>query len=143
MNARPLWGSVVLYFFAALIVVISVYPFLYTVATSLKSGTELFSTSLMPDNPSLNNYITLFKGKQPFGTQLGNSVMVATTTVVLSMLMAVTEPVFIVSSRYADEVAAVSTDIGAVPCIERRPEQRRIERPGITAQIGIRRRRKL
>ena len=45
MNQRPLWGSVVLYFFAALIVVISVYPFLYTVATSLKSGTELFSTS--------------------------------------------------------------------------------------------------
>lgn len=39
------------------------------------------------------------------------------------MLRAVTEPVFIVSSRYADEVAAVSTDIGAVPCIERRPER--------------------
>ncbi len=90
MNARPLWGSVVLYFFAALIVVISVYPFLYTVATSLKSGTELFSTSLMPDNPSLNNYITLFKGKQPFGTQLWNSVMVATTTVAISMFMAIT-----------------------------------------------------
>jgi trehalose/maltose transport system permease protein len=90
MNARPLWGSVVLYFFAALIVVISVYPFLYTVTTSLKSGTELFSTSLMPDNPSLNNYITLFKGKQPFGTQLWNSVMVATTTVAISMFMAIT-----------------------------------------------------
>jgi trehalose/maltose transport system permease protein len=90
MNQRPLWGSVVLYFFATLIVVISVYPFLYTIATSLKSGTELFSTSLMPDNPSLNNYITLFKGKQPFGTQLWNSVMVATTTVAISMFMAIT-----------------------------------------------------
>jgi trehalose/maltose transport system permease protein len=90
MNQRPLWGSVVLYFLAFLIVVISVYPFLYTIATSLKSGTELFSTSLMPDNPSLNNYITLFKGKQPFGTQLWNSVMVATTTVAISMFMAIT-----------------------------------------------------
>jgi trehalose/maltose transport system permease protein len=90
MNQRPLWGSVVLYFFATLIVVISVYPFLYTIATSLKSGTELFSTSLMPENPSLNNYITLFKGKQPFGTQLWNSVMVATTTVAISMFMAIT-----------------------------------------------------
>lgn len=90
MNQRPVWGSVVLYFFAALVVVISVYPFLYTITTSLKSGTELFSTSLLPENPSLNNYITLFNGKQPFGTQLWNSIMVATTTVCISMFMAIT-----------------------------------------------------
>ena len=90
MNQRPLWGSVLLYVCAALVVIVSVYPFLYTVTTSLKTGTALFSTSLLPANPTLQNYITLFQGKQPFGTQLGNSVMVATTTVVLSMLMAVT-----------------------------------------------------
>ena len=90
MNQRPLWGSVLLYVCAALVVIVSVYPFLYTVTTSLKTGTALFSTSLLPANPTLYNYITLFQGKQPFGTQLGNSVMVATTTVVLSMLMAVT-----------------------------------------------------
>ena len=90
MNDRPLWGSIVLYFLAALVVVISVYPFLYTITTSLKSGTELFSTSLLPDHPSLNNYVTLFNGKQPFGTQLWNSIMVATTTVGISMFMAIT-----------------------------------------------------
>ena len=90
MNQRPLWGSVLLYVCAALVVIVSVYPFLYTVTTSLKTGTALFSTSLLPANPTLYNYVTLFQGKQPFGTQLGNSVMVATTTVVLSMLMAVT-----------------------------------------------------
>jgi len=90
MNDRPVWGSVVLYFFAALVVVISVYPFLYTITTSLKSGTELFSTALLPAHPSLNNYVTLFKGKQPFGTQLWNSIMVATTTVGISMFMAIT-----------------------------------------------------
>lgn len=33
MNERPLWGSIVLYFFAALVVVVSVYPFLYTITT--------------------------------------------------------------------------------------------------------------
>ena len=90
MNQRPLWGTVALYFFAALVVVFAVYPFLYTIATSLKSGTELFSTSLLPRNASLNNYITLFKGKQPFGAQLWNSVMVAGTTVCISMFMAIT-----------------------------------------------------
>ena len=90
MNQRPLWGSIVLYLFAALVVVVSVYPFLYTITTSLKTGTELFSTSLFPSAPTLQNYITLFKGKQPFGTQLGNSILVATVTVTISMLMAIT-----------------------------------------------------
>lgn len=90
MNQRPLWGSIVLYLFAALVVVISVYPFLYTITTSLKTGTELFSTALFPSAPTLQNYITLFKGKQPFGTQLGNSILVATVTVTISMLMAIT-----------------------------------------------------
>ncbi len=90
MNKRPLWGSIAIYFFAFLVVVISVYPFLYTVTTSLKTGTALFSTSLLPESPTLQNYITLFQGKQPFGTQLGNSIMVATITVVISMFMAIT-----------------------------------------------------
>ena len=90
MNQRPLWGSIVLYLFAALVVVVSVYPFLYTITTSLKTGTELFSTALFPSAPTLQNYITLFKGKQPFGTQLGNSILVATVTVTISMLMAIT-----------------------------------------------------
>jgi len=90
MNQRPLWGSIVLYLFAALVVVMSVYPFLYTVTTSLKTGTALFSTSLWPDAPTLSNYVALFNGKQPFGTQLGNSILVATVTVVISMLMAIT-----------------------------------------------------
>jgi trehalose/maltose transport system permease protein len=90
MNKRPLWGSIVLYAFAVLVVVVSVYPFLYTITTSLKTGTELFSTSLLPSAPTLYNYVTLFQGKQPFGTQLGNSIMVATVTVVISMFMAIT-----------------------------------------------------
>lgn len=90
MNRRPLWGSVALYTFAVLIVVVSVYPFIYTIATSLKSGTELFSTSLLPQQASLVNYITLFNGKQPFGHQLWNSVVVASTTVAISMFMAIT-----------------------------------------------------
>lgn len=90
MNQRPLWGSIALYAFALLVVVVSVYPFLYTVTTSLKTGTELFSTDLLPSAPTLHNYITLFQGKQPFGTQLGNSIMVATVTVVISMFMAIT-----------------------------------------------------
>ena len=90
MNQRPLWGNVALYAAAALIVVISVYPFLYTVATSFKTGTALFSTTLWPSEPTWRNYIQLFEGRQPFGRHLLNSVMVATVTVALAMLLAIT-----------------------------------------------------
>ncbi len=90
MNHRPLWGTVVLYLMAALVVIVAVYPFIYTITTSLKTGTALFSTSLLPESPTLTNYITLFQGKQPFGQQLLNSIMVATTTVCISMFMAIT-----------------------------------------------------
>lgn len=87
---RPLWGSIVLYALAAIVVIISVYPFLYTVATSFKTGTALFDTSLWPKEPTIRNYVQLFEGRQPFGRHLLNSVMVATVTVAIALLMAIT-----------------------------------------------------
>jgi len=87
---RPLWGSIVLYALAAIVVIISVYPFLYTIATSFKTGTALFDTSLLPKEPTFRNYVQLFEGRQPFGRHLLNSVMVATVTVGIALLMAIT-----------------------------------------------------
>jgi trehalose/maltose transport system permease protein len=87
---RPLWGSIVLYALAAIVVIISVYPFLYTIATSFKTGTALFDTSLLPKEPTFRNYVQLFEGRQPFGRHLLNSIMVATVTVAIALLMAIT-----------------------------------------------------
>lgn len=87
---RPLWGSIVLYALAAIVVIISVYPFLYTIATSFKTGTALFDTGLWPKEPTVRNYVQLFEGRQPFGRHLLNSVMVATVTVAIALLMAIT-----------------------------------------------------
>lgn len=89
-DQRPLLGTIALYAAAALIVVISVYPFLYTVATSFKTGTALFDTALLPHEPTLRNYIQLFEGRQPFGRHLLNSVMVSTVTVTVALLLAIT-----------------------------------------------------
>ncbi len=89
-DQRPLFGNIVLYAAAVLLVVVSVYPFLYTIATSFKTGNALFSTSLFPTEPTWRNYIQLFEGRQPFGRHLLNSIMVATVTVALAMLMAIT-----------------------------------------------------
>jgi trehalose/maltose transport system permease protein len=90
VNQRPLLGNIFLYAAAALIVVVSVYPFLYTIATSFKTGNALFSTSLWPTEPTWRNYVQLFEGRQPFGRHLLNSIMVATVTVTIAMLMAIT-----------------------------------------------------
>lgn len=36
-----------------------IFPFIWMIATSLKSGVEVFSLSLMPKNPSMKNYLRL------------------------------------------------------------------------------------
>ncbi len=89
-DQRPLLGSIVLYLLAAIVVVISVYPFLYTITTSLKTGTALFDTSLWPKEPTLRNYVQLFEGRQPFGRHLLNSIMVSTVTVAVALVLAIT-----------------------------------------------------
>jgi trehalose/maltose transport system permease protein len=86
---RPLLGSVALYACAVLVVLVSVYPFVYAIATSFKTGNELFSPALWPDAPTWRNYRQLFEGRQPFGRHLLNSIMVATVTVAIAMLVAV------------------------------------------------------
>jgi trehalose/maltose transport system permease protein len=90
MQHRPLWGSAALYCAAAMLVFISVGPFLYMVATSFKTGSALFDTQIWPKDPTLANYTALFEGAQPFGRHLLNSIMVATLTVAGAMLMGVT-----------------------------------------------------
>jgi trehalose/maltose transport system permease protein len=90
VNRRPQWGQAALYGLALLVVVVSVYPFVYALATSFKTGNALFSTSLWPDEPTWHNYVQLFEGRQPFGRHILNSIMVASVTVALAMLLAIT-----------------------------------------------------
>ena len=87
---RPLLGTVVLYLLAALVVVVSVYPFLYTDTPSHNTGSALFDASQWPSEPTLRNYVQLFEGRQPFGRHLLNSIMVASITVAISLVMAIT-----------------------------------------------------
>lgn len=90
MKHRGALASALLYTAAALVVLVSVGPFVYMLSTSLKSGAALFDPGLWPRNPNLNNYTALFDGAQPFGRHLANSIMVATLTVAGALLLAVT-----------------------------------------------------
>jgi len=89
-DRRPWPGSVALYVLAALVALVSVYPFVYAVSTSLKTGPALFGPELWPNEPTLRNYVQLFEGRLPFGRHLLNSVLVATCTVALALAMAIT-----------------------------------------------------
>ena len=84
-------ATAALYTLALLVTLVSVFPFVYAITTSLKTGSELFSTSLWPENGSLANYISLFTvAEQPFGRHVVNSVDVSTLVVVLSLFVGVT-----------------------------------------------------
>lgn len=100
MTGRSRIGRVGLYAAAALVVLVSVYPLVYALASSLKTGTALFSTNLLPHTPSWHNYRQLFEGRQPFGRHLFNSAMVATATVALSLLLAVTAAYALARMRF-------------------------------------------
>jgi multiple sugar transport system permease protein len=61
------------------------YPFLWMAATTFKSPAEVGALSLLPDQPTLDNY-RLMWARAPFGRALLNSMLVA-TSVTLSVLV--------------------------------------------------------
>jgi trehalose/maltose transport system permease protein len=80
-----------LYALALLVSLYSVFPFAYAVATSLKTGDELFSSSLLPTTATLSNYVGLFTlSEQPFGRHILNSILVSFLVVLVSLALAVT-----------------------------------------------------
>ncbi|MDO4904346.1 MAG: carbohydrate ABC transporter permease [Lautropia sp.] len=84
-------GTIILYIAAILLTIVCVFPFLYAIATSLKTGSELFSPDLWPKNPTFDNYVSLFTlAEQPFGRHLLNSIIVSTAVVALSLFLSVT-----------------------------------------------------
>jgi trehalose/maltose transport system permease protein len=87
----PWYWRLALYAAAAVVVVISVFPFIYAVSTSFKSGSALFESTLWPRSFSLDNYLSLFTlAEQPFGRHLLNSVMVSVLVVTVSLFIGVT-----------------------------------------------------
>jgi trehalose/maltose transport system permease protein len=87
----PLLGRIALYAAATVLVLVSVFPFFYALATSFKTGPALFDSSLLPTSVSWSNYISLFTlAEQPFGRHILNSVMVSVLVVTLSLFLGVT-----------------------------------------------------
>ncbi|PDT51314.1 MULTISPECIES: carbohydrate ABC transporter permease [Sinorhizobium] len=77
------------YLLVATIILIAVFPFYYAILTSLKSGTALFRVDYWPSELSLANYTSVISSGS-FIRNLGNSLLVATLVVAISLLFAVT-----------------------------------------------------
>ncbi|MGF1718504.1 carbohydrate ABC transporter permease [Vibrio kyushuensis] len=67
----------------------SVFPLYYAIISSLKTGSALFHPSLWVEVLDLTNYIAVFSNLN-FGTNILNSLIVATSVVILSLLLSVT-----------------------------------------------------
>ncbi len=71
------------------IVLISIFPFYYAIITSFKSGTALFQINYWPTSFSLANYTQVLTTGS-FVRNLGNSLLIASVVVAISLLLAVT-----------------------------------------------------
>jgi trehalose/maltose transport system permease protein len=87
-SARRLIGRIAFYILMAVIILYTVFPFYWAIVSSLRPGSELVSTSLVPQNPAWSNYTAVFS-EQPFGRNILNSLFVAVSTVILSLVLAV------------------------------------------------------
>jgi trehalose/maltose transport system permease protein len=94
MTQDNLWSYAKTTAFYALVVAIVVqalFPFYYAIVTSLKTGSALFEIDYFPTSFSLQNYNdVLFKGNGTFIRNFGNSILVASLTVLLALFVAVT-----------------------------------------------------
>jgi multiple sugar transport system permease protein len=66
------------------ILVFCLFPFYWLINLSLKTGDDLSSSSLIPPNPTLRNYKSIFQNDD-FVRALGNSVIISVVTTVLAI----------------------------------------------------------
>jgi len=88
MLLKPL-KAVAFYALVATIMVVAIFPFYYAILTSVKSGTGLFEVDYWPRSFSLDNYVSVLT-TGTFLRNLGNSLLISTVVVALSLLLSIT-----------------------------------------------------
>jgi multiple sugar transport system permease protein len=86
-------GISIVYLIASVIVVVSILPFLWTLSTSLKTGSDVSSIppKLIPNPVYFQNYINVFKGfggTLPFASWVQNSIVLTLVNVVGEIVFA-------------------------------------------------------
>ncbi|SRR6266498_1013175 len=73
------WEQLLLYIALTVLGVAMVFPFVWMVATSFKHPADIYTLSLIPTRPTLDNYITALT-RFPFPRWFANSLIVASAT---------------------------------------------------------------
>src|SRR5215213_2098712 len=68
------------------VVLFCLFPFYWLVNTSLKTGADLSTSALVPPNPTLDNFESIFNDSN-FTTALKNSAIVALVTTALALIV--------------------------------------------------------
>jgi putative chitobiose transport system permease protein len=85
--AKKYSGKVLSYIVMILVSLLCAGPFLWLLSTSFKANENVYSLSLIPENPSLNAYFGVFRLVN-IGKMLGNSVIIAGGGVLLNAVLA-------------------------------------------------------
>jgi trehalose/maltose transport system permease protein len=83
---RRLGSQILLWAGVVVIVLFCLFPFYWLVNTSLKTGPDLSSANLLPPNPTLDNFTSVFENAD-FTMALRNSTIIALSVTALSLLL--------------------------------------------------------
>jgi multiple sugar transport system permease protein len=90
VGKRRRWGSSPLYYLGIIaIVVYCLAPFYWMVVSALRRPSDQFSNSLLPNPPSMENLKAAFSPGNGFARGLLNSLIVAGTTTVLTLIIGI------------------------------------------------------
>jgi trehalose/maltose transport system permease protein len=110
--ARRVAGTIGFYLLLLVILVYTLFPFYWAIVSSLRTGDALFSFDLLPPaDPAWANYVSVFK-EQPFGRNILNSVIVAVSTVLLSLALSVGAAYALGRIRFRGRLVLLFTILG-------------------------------
>lgn len=88
MKRKKSISLLISYTILAFMTVIIIYPLLWTIGASFNPGNSLISTSIIPENPTLDHYKELFAGKESlqYGQWYLNSLKISVFTMIGTIL---------------------------------------------------------
>jgi multiple sugar transport system permease protein len=87
LPAPKAYGMYGAYLGIALIIIYCLLPFYWMIVTALRRPTDTFSIEPFPNPPSFQNFIDVFNPNNNFGIALFNSIVVAGTVTILTLVI--------------------------------------------------------
>ena len=88
MKKNKKWKLLFSYLLVGFLILVIVYPLLWTIGASFNPGNSLMSTSLIPQNPTLEHYKSLFSGERfPYFQWYLNSMKISIISMSFTLIL--------------------------------------------------------